>query len=459
MKFARLLRATVRDLPEMQELLTCYKDMKKLLKGVSANEGDAEASSANASQMEAQFVQSLYRHLSGFNSQWVEREERFVMRLHAMQERVAVASDLQTKLALHKQLLDFHGESLLMMHWSMLAYTGLVKIMKKYKKRTGKLLDAPHLKDLLSQPFCSTEVMSSLVTSVERSLRQLSVELGLPVAVAHPDDNSARPRVHSASGQRLGADQMGAGGSDPSLNRSSAFVTANDTGASSPTHPFASAGSAIIVQAPVSKRPRTSQGNSAFQMGKPRGESCTEPENHTAQPATDGAGPDAADAIPPLAVDRPSSLASAMLCDTATPGRGSPAQPAGVRVAEATSAAEGAAGATEQRHGGDLGSAAAASSPQVSADDPADDDDDDEDDESDEDDEELRQLMVAASSAQPNTGLQADSSGAAAMMKKTRLALSTWRHLQRASNTPSTVLPAAKRHRSAGPGQSCSSRI
>ena len=71
---------------------------------------------------------------------------------------MATACTREKLVALHGQVLNLHGETLLMMHWSMLAYTGLVKIMKKYHKRTGKLLHAPDLSDLLSHPFCCTEV-------------------------------------------------------------------------------------------------------------------------------------------------------------------------------------------------------------------------------------------------------------------------------------------------------------
>jgi hypothetical protein len=67
-------------------------------------------------------------------------------------------ADRSEKTVLHKQVLDLHGETLLMMHWSMLAYTGIVKITKKYLKRTGKLLDAPEVAQLLRHPFCSSEV-------------------------------------------------------------------------------------------------------------------------------------------------------------------------------------------------------------------------------------------------------------------------------------------------------------
>lgn len=55
-------------------------------------------------------------------------------------------------------MLPVPGEVLLLVHWSVLAYTATVKILKKHHKRTGLLLRAPQLADLLSQPFCSSEV-------------------------------------------------------------------------------------------------------------------------------------------------------------------------------------------------------------------------------------------------------------------------------------------------------------
>ena len=60
-----------------------------------------------------------------------------------------------------RRFVDFHGEMLLLVHWSILAYTGLVKILKKHHKRTGLLVRAPHLDNLLSQPFCSVEVRAA----------------------------------------------------------------------------------------------------------------------------------------------------------------------------------------------------------------------------------------------------------------------------------------------------------
>jgi hypothetical protein len=72
--------------------------------------------------------------------------------------QVAAAHDANAKAEAYRAFVNFHGELLMLLHWSILAYTGLVKILKKHRKRTGTLLHAPHLEHLLAQPFCSVEV-------------------------------------------------------------------------------------------------------------------------------------------------------------------------------------------------------------------------------------------------------------------------------------------------------------
>ncbi len=58
----------------------------------------------------------------------------------------------------YKGFVNLHGRLLLMVQWSLLAYTGICKILKKHHKRTGLLVIAPQLQNLLAQPFCSIEV-------------------------------------------------------------------------------------------------------------------------------------------------------------------------------------------------------------------------------------------------------------------------------------------------------------
>ncbi|GIL92808.1 hypothetical protein Vretimale_19231 [Volvox reticuliferus] len=65
------------------------------------------------------------------------------------------------------RLVQFHGEMVLLLHWSLLNYAAVVKILKKHDKRTGVLLRAPYLANVLQQPFSSTTIMSRLAKRAE----------------------------------------------------------------------------------------------------------------------------------------------------------------------------------------------------------------------------------------------------------------------------------------------------
>lgn len=91
-------------------------------------------------------------------SLFLDKEEDNVIQLSSLEDEAAAAQTPEQLHAVYKRFVNFHGELLLMVHWSILAYTGLVKILKKHHKRTGLLVRAPHLDNLLSQPFCSIEV-------------------------------------------------------------------------------------------------------------------------------------------------------------------------------------------------------------------------------------------------------------------------------------------------------------
>jgi hypothetical protein len=72
----------------------------------------------------------------------------------------------------YRAAVDLHGELLMLTHWSMLAYTGLVKILKKHAKRTGsRLAVGAGLERLLDQPFCSLEVRERMSERGEEKRR------------------------------------------------------------------------------------------------------------------------------------------------------------------------------------------------------------------------------------------------------------------------------------------------
>ncbi|GLI61158.1 hypothetical protein VaNZ11_003443 [Volvox africanus] len=219
MKFARLLRTTAEDLPELQCLFHIYKHLKKQLKQLPARAdskapgtdqqqqpqggrgpGQAEVSHVEASE-EARFTAVLTDHLQRLNDRFLEREETCVIQLERLEAEAAAAekvhgvgADLDGEIGsggtpaaqkaiaeqraqLYKRFVNFHGEVLLLVHWSVLAYTATVKILKKHHKRTGLLLRAPQLADLLSQPFCSSELMTGLARKAEACIQRLAEQL------------------------------------------------------------------------------------------------------------------------------------------------------------------------------------------------------------------------------------------------------------------------------------------
>jgi hypothetical protein len=126
MKFARLLRATAADMPEMACLLACYKSLKKVVKllplagdtavaesvlsgcghesqdptaaYVSGGQAAADGAPQGVDEMEQRFERALCVHLQQFNTSWMDREEACVIKLQCMLYQVGTAF-LRTMLA------------------------------------------------------------------------------------------------------------------------------------------------------------------------------------------------------------------------------------------------------------------------------------------------------------------------------------------------------------------------
>ena len=164
MKFGALLRESANETPELQNLYSCYKLLKKRLKRLPDRHNvevgtDDPAERAAIAERQHSFVMTLNEDVQQFNELFIEKEEESVIRLRSLEDAAEGAQhNMEAIGKVFKSYVDFHGEMLLLVHWSILAYTGLVKILKKHHKRTGLLVRAPHLDNLLSQPFCSVEV-------------------------------------------------------------------------------------------------------------------------------------------------------------------------------------------------------------------------------------------------------------------------------------------------------------
>ncbi|KAB2024861.1 hypothetical protein ES319_D06G114700v1 [Gossypium barbadense] len=190
MKFCKSLSILIEEaLPDWRDKFLPYKDLKKQLKLIypkdgsekqpnkrprldSMDGGDGEDSEVSKEVMD--FVLLLENEVEKFNTFFVEKEEDYVIKWRELQDRAekAKASD-GGLMNVGREIVDFHGEMVLLENYSALNYTGLVKIIKKYDKRSGALVRLPFIQKVLQQPFYWTDVLNELVKECEMVLDRL----------------------------------------------------------------------------------------------------------------------------------------------------------------------------------------------------------------------------------------------------------------------------------------------
>ncbi|XP_022755131.1 SPX domain-containing protein 1-like [Durio zibethinus] len=197
MKFGKSLSNQIEEtLPEWRDKFLSYKDLKKKLKLIEPKSGERpnkrlrlDENSGDVvdagdkfgvgdgdgmSTEETDFVKLLEDELEKFNTFFVEKEEEYIIRLKELQDSVAKSKDSNEKMIMiRKEIVDFHGEMVLLENYSALNYTGLVKILKKYDKRTGALIRLPFIQRVSQQPFFTTDLLYKLVKECEAMLDHL----------------------------------------------------------------------------------------------------------------------------------------------------------------------------------------------------------------------------------------------------------------------------------------------
>ncbi|XP_076921922.1 SPX domain-containing protein 1-like [Bidens hawaiensis] len=196
MKFGKSLSNQIEQtLPEWRDKFISYKELKKRLKLINpqGKTGDVcnreakrpRVSGGGAGDMtvvvgggmskeEVDFVDLLEKEIEKFNSFFVEKEEEYIIKLKELQDNVAKAKDsTEEMIKMRKEMVDFHGEMVLLENYSALNYTGIVKILKKYDKRTGAVLRLPYIQKVLQQPFFTTDLVYKLVKECEALLDRL----------------------------------------------------------------------------------------------------------------------------------------------------------------------------------------------------------------------------------------------------------------------------------------------
>ncbi|OMO90840.1 hypothetical protein COLO4_18848 [Corchorus olitorius] len=194
MKFWKSLSILIEEtLPDWRDKFLSYKDLKKQLKliypkdgsekqpnkrprlDLSTDGGDGGCKEDGDDTKEVMdFVLLLEDEIEKFNAFFAEKEEDYVIKWRELQDRAALAKVSNEELMkVGREIVDFHGEMVLLENYSALNYTGLVKIIKKYDKRSGALVRLPFIQKVLQQPFYRTDVLNKLVKECEMVLDHL----------------------------------------------------------------------------------------------------------------------------------------------------------------------------------------------------------------------------------------------------------------------------------------------
>ncbi|CAH9096767.1 unnamed protein product [Cuscuta europaea] len=176
MKFGKRLQQQIEDtLPGWRGQFLSYKALKKLVRAISA----AQPAVLDGSLAESAFIFRLNSEIEKFNAFFMEQEEDFIIRHRELHHRIQTVVNnqgpyhIEEMVNIRKDIIDFHGEMILLINYSNLNYTGLAKILKKYDKRTGGQLRPPFIKKVLQQPFFTTDLVSKLVKECESTINTI----------------------------------------------------------------------------------------------------------------------------------------------------------------------------------------------------------------------------------------------------------------------------------------------
>jgi hypothetical protein len=171
-----------------------YKQMKKLLK--RAAECKEKGQHADMQALEKQFVTLLHEDLDRINAHFIESEEDSVISLQSLRDEYDQECRKRTEneaggcvmddgtwfastdvRSIRGRFVDLHGELVLLLHWSIMNYAGMLKILKKHDKLLGGHAQKDLLGTILKQPFTSTSGIASMASCAEMYVQRLGGEL------------------------------------------------------------------------------------------------------------------------------------------------------------------------------------------------------------------------------------------------------------------------------------------
>ncbi|XP_062009881.1 SPX domain-containing protein 4 [Rosa rugosa] len=230
MKFGKEFTSHLEEtIPEWRDKFLCYKLLKKLLKRLPAaavdalphpfnfhrrlSDADSGASSRPLADLQDWFVGILNDELEKLNDFYVDKEEDFIIRFQELKGRIEVVKEKSSRggvftsesefseevMDIRKDFVTIHGEMVLLKNYSSLNFAGLVKILKKYDKRTGGLLRLPFTQLALRAPFFTTQPLTMLVRECEANL-ELLFPLEAEVIESTPTmQDKSNPQLNSSA--------------------------------------------------------------------------------------------------------------------------------------------------------------------------------------------------------------------------------------------------------------------
>ncbi|XP_058113266.1 SPX domain-containing protein 2-like [Magnolia sinica] len=213
MKFGKILRIQIeKTLPGWRDKFLSYNELKKPLKPIDPKGVDEPSSNkrprlttdgtegGEAMTREKDFINLLEAEIDKFNTFFIEQEEYYIIQLKELQNRAAKATDsIEELMGIWKEIVDFHGEMVLLENYSAFNYTGLLKILKKYEKRTGAPIRLPFIQKILQQPFYNTDVLNKLIKECETMLDRLFPANGPAISVSHVEEHQPNPATTEKS--------------------------------------------------------------------------------------------------------------------------------------------------------------------------------------------------------------------------------------------------------------------
>ncbi|KAJ9559261.1 hypothetical protein OSB04_013875 [Centaurea solstitialis] len=186
MQFRKILKKLIDEtLPEWRDKFISYKDLKQQLKRVYSRDGGGcgddnrrlkfsnEIDSVAIEKEVANFVKLCQEEIDKFNDFVLEKQEWYLIKIEVLEDNLIAAKDSDEELRkIGRTLADLHGEIVLLLNYSWLNYTGLVKILKKHDKLSGALLRLPFIQKVLKEPFYETDVLNYLVKKCDTMLEQ-----------------------------------------------------------------------------------------------------------------------------------------------------------------------------------------------------------------------------------------------------------------------------------------------